>query len=203
MATLEEFLRAGVLGSVHPEMKQTEAIDLLGSPQDCSVARHPQILKYGGLQLTFIRRPMSEDRELAHVGLYFFPQAEPIPEPVRPSDFACTSETTIADVRDFLLRVGLEGFAVEEGDETNHLILPSGARIVFQEQKLRSIHFASRRREAAKKQLSLSLPKDLWDQLNLLARQSRRSLSDLCAEWITQRALELQHIDTKEVGHIG
>jgi hypothetical protein len=94
-------------------------------------------------------------------------------------------------------------FVVEEGDETNYLMLPSGARIVFEGEKLRSIHFASRRRGAGKKQLSLSIPKDLWYQLNLMARQSRQSVSDLCAEWIAQRASELQHGEAKEVGRVG
>jgi hypothetical protein len=43
----------------------------------------------------------------------------------------------------------------------------------------------------AKKQISVSLPNHIWSQLKVLAGHANRSVGDLCAEWITQRANEL------------
>jgi hypothetical protein len=200
MATLKQFLQTGELGPIHPGMSQAEVTALLGPPQDESVARHPQILKYGGLQLTFLGQPGSADRSLAHIGLYFGPRAEPIPQPALPADFMGTPETTIAEVREFLTRVGLNVPAAIEYEDTNSLILPSGATITFDAKKLRSINFASPRRTPAKKQISVSVSEDTLNQLRTLARQLNRSVAEVCAEWITQRANELQHENARGVG---
>jgi hypothetical protein len=193
MATLEQFLQTGELGPLHPGMGQAEVITLLGPPEDESVAKHPQILKYGGLQLTFLKPPGAAERGLAHIGLYFRPRAEPIPEPALPTDSTGTPETTLAEVREFLARAGLKESAVVECDETNYLILPSGARITFDGQKLCTIHFVTRTPTPARKQISVSVPEDTWNQLRTLARQLKRSVSELCGEWIAQRANEFAH----------
>jgi hypothetical protein len=203
MATLEQFLQTGDLGPIHLGMSQAEVSAVLGPPQDESVSRHPQILKYGGLQLTFHANPGTADRMLGHIGLYYSPRAEPIPEPALPTDFTGTPETTIAEVREFLARVGLKELAVVEEEITGNLILPSGARIAFDDQMLQSIHFAIRTSAPAKKQISVSIGNDTWKQLKTLARQSKRSVSELCAEWITQRADELQHDNADGVGNRG
>src|ERR1022692_3407433 len=108
MATLEQFLRTGDLGSLHPGMTPAKAIALLGPPPDASVQREPKILKYGGLQLTFARPVRGAEQQLVLTGLYFRPPLEPIPESVSPADFNGTSETTLADVRAILDRVGMK-----------------------------------------------------------------------------------------------
>jgi hypothetical protein len=203
MATLEQFLRTGDLGPVHAGMSQAEVVALLGRPQDESVAQNPLILKYGGLQLTFLRCPGVASRCLAHIGLYFAPRAEPIPEPTRPADFTGSPETTIAEVREFLGRVGLTISAAVEGEDASYLVLPSGARLTFDGPNLESIHFVTRTRVPAKKQVSVSISEDTWNQLRTLARQSNWSVSKLCAEWITQRANGLAVANASEVGNGG
>jgi hypothetical protein len=99
--------------------------------------------------------------------------------------------------------VGLKEFAVVEGEETNYLVLPSGARITFDGQKLQSINFAARTPGPAKKQIAVSISEDTWNQLTALARQAKRSVAELCAEWISQRTNEIQNDKTAEVGHRG
>ena len=121
--------------------------------------------------------------------LYFRQPTEPIPEPARPLDFTGTAETTIADFREFLKRRGLKVSACVEGEETSYLVMPSGTRITFDGPRLHSIMFTMRA-APPKKQISVSIPEDAWQQLHTLARQSNRSISDLCAQWITQRAGE-------------
>ena len=187
MATLEQFLREGALGPIYLGMAEAEAVAFLGPPQDSSVGRRPQILKYGGLQLSFMGAAGAADRVLAHVGLYFGPHDEPIPAAAAPTDFKGGPATTLSEVREFLGRVGLMESAAVEGEDAEHLILPSGARITFDGQRLHSIHFAASTPSRSKKQISVAVSQDAWDQLRELARRSKRSVSDLCAEWITQR----------------
>jgi hypothetical protein len=200
MATLNTFLQTGELGPIHPGMSEAAVIAILGPPQDESVAQHPHILKYGGLQLTFLKRPESAPRGLAHIGLYFGPHAEPIPEPTRPTDFSGSPETTILEVRDFLARANLKELEVIEDEDALHLNLPSGVSITFDGQKLQSIYYAMRTLGPAKKQISVSISQDTWNQLTTLARQSNRSIAKLCAEWITQQANELLHASARGVG---
>jgi hypothetical protein len=190
MATIRQFLETGELGPIHPGMSEADLLAILGPPQDESLARRPKTLKYGGLQLTVLSRPNAADRELAHVGLYFGPLAEPIPELVRPTDFNVSSETTLSEMREFLARVNLEESAAVEEEDTIRLTLPSGAQITFDGPKLWSIQFAKRAAAPAKRQIAVSISEDTWTQLKTLAQQSKQSLSELCAEWITSRASE-------------
>jgi hypothetical protein len=190
MATLEKFLETGELGPIHAGMSQAEVLAILGPPQEES--RHPQILKYGGLQLTFLSQPGTAERRLAHIAVYFRPSAEPIPKPTLPADFTGGPETTITEVREFLARTGLKESAAVDGEDTRYLIMPSGARITFDDQMLQSITFVARTVSPAKKQVSVVISKDTWDQLRKMAQESNRSVVDLCAEWITQRVKTLE-----------
>ncbi len=184
MVRLEQFLKTGELGPIHPGMRETGVKTLLGPPQDESISRHPQILKYGGLQLTFLNGREAEERGLVHIGLYYAPRAEPIPEPARPEDFTGSSETTIADVRDFFARVGLKESAFVSGEDANYLIMPSSARITFDGQKLHSINFASPRSGPARKQISVPVPIDVFDQWKARARLLNKSVAKLFVEGI-------------------
>jgi hypothetical protein len=127
MATLEQFLRDGILGPIRPGMSEAEVLARLGPPPDVSITKHPQILKYGGLQLTFFRQEDKQDRVLAHVGLYFGQDGEPLPEPTRPTDFQATSDTMMHDIREFLSRKGLEVSATTDDEATRCQVFASGA----------------------------------------------------------------------------
>jgi hypothetical protein len=199
MATLRQFLQNGELGAIRPGMTRAEVIAVLRQPQDESVTRHPQILKYGSLQLTFVRQPGHEELVLVQIGLYFHPCSEAIPAPVQLTDFHPTGETTLAEVREVLTSLGLEEASAVEGEDTSYLIMPSGARITFDGQKMHSISFAAPRPVRARKQVSLSVSTNTWSQLTALARQANRSVGDLCSEWITQRADELAAQQNRQI----
>jgi hypothetical protein len=190
MATLEQFLRTGELGPIRVGMTQAEAVACLGPAQDESVQREPKILKYGGLQITFARLTRGAEGQVALIGLYYHAR-ERIPALVSPTDFTATSETTLGEMREFVVRFGLSPREVIRGDDIV-LTLPSGVEIVCGDQKLWSILFAARIAVPHKKQVSVSIPDAAWQQLNTLARESNRSVADLCAEWLTKRASEVQ-----------
>jgi hypothetical protein len=149
------------------------------------------ILKYGGLQLTFGRRAGDADRQLDHLGIYVWPQQEPLPDIARPMDLQLTADTTIADIRDFATQHGLCESRSADRDRAHYLYFPSGARITFDGNKLYSLIFVSRSPER-KKQVAVTLSEEIWNQVKHLARESNRSVAQLCADWITQRANETQ-----------
>jgi hypothetical protein len=186
MATLEQFLRAGELGPIHFGLTVEEVAGLLGAPGDTSVRRNPLIEKYGGLQLTFFRADRAPHRRLTHVGLYFQPLAEPIPDLARPTDWLPTPATTRAEFRQFLDRIGLAPVADQSAAPDSRWVLPTGANIIFTDNELHSIQFAAP--QTAKKQISISVPPDTLASLQAQARRANRSVADLCAEWVAEKA---------------
>ena len=201
MATLDQFLRTGELGPVRPGSSPKEVVAVLGPPQDSSVGWNPLVLKYGGLQLSFHQPRDGAERRLVLIGLYFAPAQGPLPAAVRPTDFAVAADTTEADVRAFLARVGLPAEAVAVDEDTTHLVLPTGARIAFDGGALHSIQFAPRATAVGRKQIAVSVPADTWDRLRELARAANQSVPELCAGWIAQRAGANEHANG--VGHVG
>lgn len=196
MATLERFLRTGELGPIHPGMSESEVKRVLGAPKVWTNGREPLIV-YGRLQL-FFRDSGASESELKDIGLSFSPSSEPnLPEGVRPiEDFEClSSQTTLEEFHDFLVRVGLsKDVKSYEGEEdmVKLIIPPPGARITFHDGKLWSVHFTDR--TPPQRQISLSVSEDTWNQLRQLAQQSKRPVSAICAEWITQRAKDVAGI---------
>ena len=192
MATLERFMRTGELGPVVVGMTRQEVIGLLGAPGGESVSRHPQIVKYGGLQLALLEVEGVPERRVHRIGLYYDPCWEAIPELVRPTDFQPTATTSIDEMRTFLTSSGIQIHSTVESDDAEHLVLENGVRITFDEGRLQGIAFA-RKTDKAKKQVSVPIPLETWSKVQELARRSNRSIPDLCAEWIARTATELQH----------
>ena len=113
-----------------------------------------------------------------------------------------SSQTTLDEFRKFLDGLGLSKDAETRAeDDIQYLIIsPPGAYITFHGGRLLSIHVIDR--TPPKKQISLSVAEDTFNQLKNLARQSKKSVSAICAEWITQRANDLQRAP-EEVGSRG
>jgi hypothetical protein len=184
MVTLEQFLRTGDLGPVRFGITAEAVTAALGPPPDESVRKKPLILKYGGLQLTLAAPGPGEARRVTHVGLYFRPPAEPLPDPVRPTDWLPTTATTESEFRGYLAQVGLPvGDAGED-----RIVLPSGAQVSFADGRLHSIQFSHREPGPATRQVSVTLPEATLDSVRARARQANRSVAELCAEWITEKA---------------
>lgn len=160
---------------------------MLGQPGDISVAENPTILKFGGLQLTFIKARDDHEFALSHIGLTFAPLWEPIPEVVRPVDFLPGPATTIDDVRNFLIAAGIAVHSSVVGEFESHLVVESGARITFGDGELQKISFA-RKAVPATRQVTISLPAETWDKAKALAENSGRTVPRVLAEWIAKQA---------------
>jgi hypothetical protein len=191
MASLEQFLRFGTLGAIRLGVTRSELVAQLGEPPDESVQHAPKILKYGGLQITFTKPNACTEPRVARIGLYFHTPNELIPDQVELTDWAVNSETTLVEMRSFLDKSGLAAHQ-EKLEDDDRLDLASGAQIIFSNQKLWSILVGTRNRQASNKQVSVSIPLEAWRELNAIARQTNRSVAELCGQWIAQHAKELQ-----------
>jgi len=186
VATLEQFLRTGELGPIHPGMTADEVAAVLGPTPDISMAKHPLILRYGGLQLSFIRGDKSSPRRLTLIGLYFWPNPLPLPPAATPTDWLPTESTTEADVLAYLHRIRLSPDEQVGTDFNRYLLVPSGARMVIgEDERLHSIQYADR--GSVRKQLSITIPEPTFYAVKDAARKANRTVGDLCSEWIAEK----------------
>src|SRR5262245_13765908 len=103
MATLANFLMTGQLGPIALGITPLEAMSLLGDADDTSRKSNPLILRYGPLQLTFVKQGKVRESRLTQLGLYFQPPAvEPLPEVVRPTDWSPDGAPLEREFRAFL-----------------------------------------------------------------------------------------------------
>ncbi len=188
------------MGPIRPGMTESEVKEVLGPPSIWSNGK-VHLMAYGALQLAFVHHSGAAEGELEEIGLRFIPECaasiEAPPPPVWPlEDFdALSARTTFDDFRKFLDRVGLSKDADADSqvreEEMQVLFIPPASWITFHGDRLFSIHFFDS--APPKKQISLSVSEDTLNQLKKLARQSKKSVSAICAEWIAQRANELQY----------
>ena len=190
MIALEQLLRYGELGPIRVGMGADELMDVLGPPDGRSTGKNPRILKYGGLQLTVSSSRERRTDRVTLIGLYFQPVEEELPEAIRPEDWQPSSSTTEQDFRDYLDRIGYPPYSSFSEESNRYLVLPSGARITFTESRLHAIQFLLK--ESGQCQVSMALPNDAFRAIRDLAKSENRTVAELCAEWLTEKAAALQ-----------
>ena len=181
MVRLEQFLKTGELGPIHPGMKETGVKDSFGAATGRISFDAPTNLEVWRAATYLSKQAGKPGTEALSTSAFTTPRAEPIPEPAWPEDFTGSSETTIADVRDFFAKVGLKESDFVSGEDANYLIMPS-TRDHFQWHKLHSINFAGPRSGPARKQISIPVPIDVFDQWKTRARRLNKSVSELFVE---------------------
>jgi hypothetical protein len=147
MAKLEAFLRTGQLGPLRLGMDPSEAMFILGQPEDQSRKINPLELKYGSLRLTFWKHPEQARSQLMDIGLYYQPAYEPVPDAVKMDDFSPTKKTTEHRFRSFLHEIGYLPVHVVEGESMRQLILLSGVIVSFTAGKLYSLRIEQKKRQ--------------------------------------------------------
>jgi hypothetical protein len=181
MPILEEFLRTGQLGPIRSGMSSDEVETALGSPQDESTKRKPRIVRYGPLQIAFVR---GEDRvaRVSMVALYPRDFDEELPTAVR---FDTAPLESKERVHTFLTSIGITPTAVET-EPVDQVVLPSDVRIVFDEGAVHGVYFSPPVPAATSKQLTLTLPAKTLDALKALAKtRKKRSVAELAASVLT------------------
>jgi len=191
MATLKEFLTTGRLGEIAPGVSKDSVRQLLGEPEDVSGQRNPELWKYGALQLGFHQCRGEKQPALAFIGLYFKAAGAGIPNALAWTGWLPPPGTSFKAFQDWLADAGLNDSAALKvtGDANEYLIMHSGVRITFDDGNLHSIQYTAQR-TPERRQLSVSLPTDLWDRIREEAAQQRVSMAELCSRWIRDHVRE-------------
>ena len=184
MATFREFLSSGKLADVQLGMRPEMVEQRWGSPDDRSVKRHPaETLRFGSLELTFKTVPQTDDTRLVAAAIYFNRPSQQLPSALKFDDWTPTDATTEPEFRAFVTSAGLETHSKVDGEYT-HLVLNSGASVVFDEGHLHSVHFR-RAEKAVRRQMSVSLPEETLSQLQACAQREHISLQELIERVLT------------------
>jgi hypothetical protein len=186
MATIEQFLRTGELGPIRFGMTEDEIASKLGSPSFWNNSPDWLIKSFGALHLTFGRFGIDSKHRLAQIDLYFEPFRGGIPEQIRLTGWLPTDAVTEDEFTEYVKSIGLPVKTRFPGESGVNLFLPSGARATFSEGRLHSLHFPAPRTPF--KQISFTVPADTFDTLRERAEKSNRSVSALCADWVTEKA---------------
>lgn len=185
MASLmREFLECGRLGEVRLGVRPEQVIAILGDPEDRSAKRRPvQLLRYGAVEFAFAPVPHTTDSRMVAVAIYFNDPDRTIPAPLCPTDWNPLCTTTEYEFRRFLDESGVSDYSSIHAEQ-DHLVLDSGASIVFADGRFHSLHFKRRDQQNTRKQLSFSLPQEAVEKLQHRAREEGVSIPDLIERMI-------------------
>ena len=187
MTSFDEFLDTGRLGQVAEGRTTQEVRDLLGEPDYAPKLGSPQLWKYGSLQLGFFRTSTDESPFLVSIGLYFRTSEESLPKALGATGWFPAVGCTYDEFRAHLDQASLKVVGGVTVGPQKHLVLGPGVRVNFDDDVLDSIQYASKR-EPSRKQITISVPRDLLASIRSEARSLGVSASTLCSQWIEERA---------------
>lgn len=191
MPTFVDFLNSGQLGALHCELLKEDVRNLLGEPQAVSSRGNPEIWKYGSLELTFYRAPTAESAWLTSIAIHFDSDSIRLPGSLELSGWLPTGATTFDELRSYLDGSGIQIAGGVASGPHKHLVLSSGVRITFDEDRLFSVGYTLGR-EPELKQITVAIPRRELSAIQQEAAASGVSVSTLCARWIMERATNLQ-----------
>ncbi len=191
MASFDEFLKTGRIGPLATGMMKETVRALLGDPEDTSISKHPEIWKYGPIELAYYRASDGSEPFLTSILYRFEPPSATPPQTLKWSGWTPGPETYFEDFRAHLEEVGIPIFGGVASGPRQHLVLGSSARVTFEDGKITTVGFTARR-EPEFKQLSLSVRKENLDQIHREAKSRGLSASAPCSLWISEQVTSLK-----------
>jgi hypothetical protein len=186
MATMREFLSTGKLGEIRLGMTPEQVAAALGPADAHSPRRRPvYLVKYGAVELAF--KPMGEPLTLASIAVHFGASEREIPAALRPADWVPTGGTSVDEFRRFVAETGIAMHA-DVWEEQETLLLDTGATAVFVHGRLHSIHFKGTSKKPERRQMTVSLPEQVVQQLRERAQEQHVSIHELVENLIKAKA---------------
>jgi len=195
MDTLIGLLCAGELDGIALGASKNTVMAKLGSPDDVSVQKNPEILKYGSLELTFYRSKRDTPATLQYFRIDF--RTNPcLPERLswigwRPGSSVSVDEFTTylqgrteAIERQFTVS---EDRTIEDRAQVR-LEFDSGAFVLFQNKYLAYVGMKGPSTSKNLRQVTVLLADEVVQNIREKAVERQVSVSALCAEWIAERA---------------
>ena len=199
MTTLQEFLATGMLGGIVPGESTPDAVrNALGEPDDRSERANPEIWRYGGLQLAFYREPGGGPPTLTTIGYFLdgpgprFPrnpalqwQLDPPADAAGFRQFLDDCDLQVLSSTSNPAEEGTEGVVVPKRET---LILDSGTRATFLDDRLHNLYFTAKTRPQGK-QLTLFVPEEVLEHARkVAAAEQGASVASVCTRWLIEHA---------------
>lgn len=124
--TLEHFLKTGQLGPLKLGTDPASVEAALGQPDARSAKLNPLMLKYGGLELTFMTSISGRELQLVRFAVAFH---EPVPQPVRPDDWPTSARATVHHFQSFASSHHLVIAHTVHGVVGDFFVMDSGVRV--------------------------------------------------------------------------
>jgi hypothetical protein len=156
MATLEEFIRTGHLGPILLGLSPKEVIAELGDPDGISRKSNPLIIRYGRVQLTFLRYE-NANQDLREIAIDFRSLPEPLPPAIDFSDWKALEAPTERQFRDFVRQIDYLPIQSPERAISRQMIFDSGVTATFSDEMLVSLQLVER-------ELKSTIPMPLTDE---------------------------------------
>ncbi|MGH7140370.1 MAG: hypothetical protein ACREHD_31935 [Pirellulales bacterium] len=141
MSALDDLLLARRLNGIAFGMCKDEVVGAIGQPEDRLLQKSPEVLKYGSLELGFIRPVRNVSSRLATISLYFG-RGDKLPDWLDPVEWPISEITTIDQFRKYLEAIGLRVHSSATAEPNEYLITETGVRASFVNGQLRLIHAA-------------------------------------------------------------
>ena len=191
MPSFDDFLRTGQIGRLAMGMSKDAVRDLLGEPRDTSVRKHPEIWKYGQVELAFFRTSDGSSPVLTSI-MYHFDDPTPPPIGLEMTGWVPTCRTTYEGFSAHLDEAGIAFRTIGASLPQESLVLDSTLRVTFSEGRLSSVSSTAKAVAAERKQLSITIPQDDWRALDREAKSRGLSASALCSLWIGENLMSLK-----------
>ncbi len=191
MPMFDEFLRSGQIGQISVGMNQEAVRELWGPPQDTSIRKHPEIWKYGPVELSFYRSPENSSPLLVSIIYHFSQPNAELPHLLSDSSWLPTSETSFEEFRGHLADSRIPVLGGVASGLHQHLVLESSSRVTFEEGKLSSVGFSAKK-ESKIKQVSISVPQEDFEAIRREAKILGLSANALCSRLISEHVSSLK-----------
>lgn len=141
MSALDDLLLARRLNGITLGMCKEEVLGTIGQPDDRLLQKSPEVIKYGSLELGFIRPARDISSRLATISLYFG-RGDHLPSWLGAVEWPISEITTINQFRRYLDAIGLCVHSSVTTEPNEYLVVETGVRVSFVNGRLRLIHAA-------------------------------------------------------------
>lgn len=141
MSVLDDLLLARRVNGITFGMCKDEVVGAIGQPEDRLLQKSPEVLRYGSLELGFIRPVRDVSSRLATISLYFG-RGDKLPSWLDAVEWPISEFTTVDQFRKYLEAIGLRVHSSVTSEPNEYLTTETGVRASFVDGQLRLIHAA-------------------------------------------------------------
>lgn len=142
MATLRRLLMNGTLGPIHVGLTPSEVMNIVGEPEESSRKKNPLILRYGSLELTFVKVRDHQRLELRRFVLGFHGRDWSLPQSIKLSDWKPTEPPSPTSFDRMARELGCKPEEAALTAGSGYLLFPSGVKASFHRGKMRDLEVA-------------------------------------------------------------